>query len=314
VCTFNRAELLPRLLERLAAEAAGAAAEIAVVDNASTDRTREVVETAAVAAPDVQIEYVLEPEQGLSRARNTGVAATSGEILVFIDDDALPDAGWLAAHSSGFADERIGAVGGPIRLDFDGHARPSWLTGAFEQLLGAYDLGPDRIDYGDAAHHTPSGGNMSFRRRALAEVGLFDVDLGRRGDTFLAGEEYELAHRLFRAGWRARHEPHASVAHVISADRLEIGYFRRRLRTNVTTGAMLASKGLEAPSTRRQLRLAAAGAARDAAAILSSRKTGDRLFHALRLEARMLTAYRILSAPFRRARTRTRASWRSSGP
>jgi GT2 family glycosyltransferase len=222
---------------------------------------------------------------GLSRARNRGVADSRCELVVFIDDDALPEQGWLEAHRSAFVDERVGAAGGPIRLSFEGRERPRWLTASFEPLLGAYDLGPAALRYGEHGHDTPSGGNMSFRRSALEQVGPFDIGLGRRGVALLAGEEYELSYRLLRAGWEAVYEPRAAVVHLIDAERMRVGYFRRRMHSNVATGAALAERGFAAPSRYWQARHLGVNLMREGARTLLSARHGDRLYHALRVEA-----------------------------
>jgi glycosyltransferase involved in cell wall biosynthesis len=285
VCTRNRAHLLPRLLDRLAEQAGSTSTEILVVDNGSTDDTAEVV-----ARADLGVSYVFEAEPGLSRARNRGIRESHGEVVLFIDDDALPLPGWLDAHRRAFEDATVGAVGGPIALSFEGQNRPRWLTEAFEQLLGAYDLGPDAIIYGEHGYDTLSGGNMSFRRRMLDEVGLFDVALGRRDEALLAGEEYELTYRLLRAGWKAVYEPRAAVVHLVVADRLRVAYFRSRLRSNVVTGALLAERGFVLPGHYARARHLVANLVRDGSRVFLSAKNGDRLYHALRVEAHLLGA------------------------
>ncbi|MBN2491838.1 MAG: glycosyltransferase family 2 protein [Planctomycetes bacterium] len=111
VITRNRCAYLSRCLEAML-RVDRAPDEILVVDNGSTDATREVVERWSAVRP---IRYILEPALGVARARNAGSRAARGEILAFLDDDAVPTAGWLAALEHAFLKSRtIGIVGGAI--------------------------------------------------------------------------------------------------------------------------------------------------------------------------------------------------------
>lgn len=98
ICTYNRAELLRETLQALPRLHGIGKAEIVIVDNRSTDHTRSVSEYFIKAFQGrIAVRYVYEPRQGLSVARNTGVRAARGEIAAFLDDDAIPEAGWLSA-------------------------------------------------------------------------------------------------------------------------------------------------------------------------------------------------------------------------
>src|SRR6058998_2359990 len=120
----RRARLIP-LLERLIPQAADVGADILVVDNGSSDGTVEAVR--ALAGDTVRC--IVEPGAGATRARNAGARAARGEVAAFIDDDALPRPGWLAALLDPFSDARIGCVGGRVRLRFEG-AAPAWINDA----------------------------------------------------------------------------------------------------------------------------------------------------------------------------------------
>ena len=89
--TFNRAEILREALISLAKQTR-LPEEVVIVDNNSSDNTKEVAESFS---PQLNIKYVMERTQGTSTARNTGIKSASGDIIAFIDDDCLADREWL---------------------------------------------------------------------------------------------------------------------------------------------------------------------------------------------------------------------------
>jgi glycosyltransferase involved in cell wall biosynthesis len=300
ICTYNRAELLPRLLRTVARELEGTQSELVVVDNASTDSTQDVLAELCASIPDLLV--VVEPTPGLSRARNTGVSRSTGEIVLFLDDDAVPQPGWVEQHLSPYRNDAAGdvaAVGGRIELLFEVEARPAWLSSRFDAMLGAYDLGDEERPYDDGLS-TPPGGNMSFRRAALDDVGAFDPSLGRLGDVLAAGEEFELMHRMFRRGWRAVYNPRALVLHVVPPERLRPRYFRSRLLENWRSSERLGQFD-EVPRWR-SVRSVVRSAAYDAARTVTARSTADRVYHLLRVEAH-LRYLASAARPHRRAAT-----------
>jgi GT2 family glycosyltransferase len=177
--------------------------------------------------------------QGLSGARNTAVAAATGDVVVFLDDDAAARPGWLRALLAPYAEPDVVAVGGVAHPRFpDG--RPALLpaggagadaTGELDWIVGCTYTGqPVRR----AEVRNLMGCNMSVRRAVFAEVGGFAEDLGRIGRNPLGCEETELCIRVRqayrRAGREARivFEPAAQVDHRVSADRVRWAYLRRR--------------------------------------------------------------------------------------
>ena len=222
--TRNRRGRLIPLLERLIPQAADVGADILVVDNGSSDGTVEAVRALA----GDRVRCIVEPGAGATRARNAGARAARGEVAAFIDDDALPRPGWLAALLGPFSDGRVGCVGGRVRLRFEG-AGPAWINDALAAYLAAYDLGDEPVDLATRPRHeAPRGLNMAVRRRALLEVGGFDVRLGPRGSRPSVGEESELCLRLLGRGYGVRYDPRAEVEHLVDPARLDAAWFLRR--------------------------------------------------------------------------------------
>jgi len=123
--TRNRRATLAALLDRVDPQATAAGAEVVVVDNGSTDGTPELLRPLEAQG---QLRVVREPTPGATRARNAGARAARGDVLAFVDDDALPADGWLAALLAPFANPRVAAAGGRVSLRFAG--APSTAEGA----------------------------------------------------------------------------------------------------------------------------------------------------------------------------------------
>src|SRR5262245_28178236 len=142
ICTYNRAGLLGRALDSALTQTLPRDEfEILIIDNGSTDGTRQVV--AAYQARTPNLRYVLEPQPGIAHARNRAAAEALGEYLAFLDDDAWADAKWLAelTHPLGSQDPRPACVVGPVELVWEGR-RPDWFPQKHEPLLCGYDMGP----------------------------------------------------------------------------------------------------------------------------------------------------------------------------
>jgi glycosyltransferase involved in cell wall biosynthesis len=227
LCTFNRCTILPKVLDSLAAQLFSEAVswEVIVVDNNSNDQTRAIVEVYCEKYP-ARYRYVFEQQQGLSRARNTGIRVAQGEIIAFIDDDVIAERTWLQSLTGSFDDVQWAGAGGRVAPPMD-FRPPYWLTIGGEMDLGGalalFDLGDLPIEMKRA----PYGANMAFRKTMFDKHGTFRVDLGRCGTSLLSGEDTEFGKRLMAADERLRYEPSAVVHHPVPAERLSKMYFRR---------------------------------------------------------------------------------------
>ncbi len=224
ICTHNRDMYLGAAIDSLLAQEA-TALEVIVVDNGSTDRTREVVELKS----HPRLKYVFEPVLGLSVARNTGAKASRGEIIAYLDDDAVASDRWLQVLSTAYANnEKLAIAGGKVTLLWpEGIQAPSWLSPGLAGNLGAYDLGNQMLLI-DRPGLTPRGLNYSLRRSFLAEIGGFDPQLGRVGKNLLSNEELQMTELALQAGWQVAYLPDALVAHNVSPERLNRSWFLRR--------------------------------------------------------------------------------------
>lgn len=222
--TRDRRESVLRTLRSIAPQLRSGD-ELLVVDNGSNDGTdaavRSWIETHCPSA-----KLIVEPNGGTSQARNTAVSASSAPVVCFLDDDATPDPGWLEAVRTAWerASPQTAAIGGPIRPEWHGGERPSWLPDHLLWIITALDLGSERHLL---KQQRIWGANMSLRVDAVRAVGGFDLTLGPRpGVAFGRDEEEDLQNRLQAHGFEIWWEPQVAVHHHLPATRLEPAYFK----------------------------------------------------------------------------------------
>lgn len=226
ICTHNRAQYLGAAIDSLLAQTLGDA-EVIVVDNASTDATAEVVQARL---SDPRVQYVYEATLGLSTARNTGAKAAKGDILAYLDDDAVASPEWLASLLEVYLrNDKVAIAGGKVTLLWPPGVQhpPVWLSDDLASGLGAYDLG-DQLRYIKNPGLTPRGLNYSLRKTFLDSVGGFDVNLGRVGKNLLSNEELHMTQLALKQGWHVVYVPQALAAHNVSPARLKPGWFLSR--------------------------------------------------------------------------------------
>lgn len=222
VCTHDRPADLERCLTGLARSCR--AVEVVVVDSASDPPVESIVAAREAELP--MLRYVYEPRPGLSPARNRGVAETSGDVVAFVDDDAIPAPGWADEILATFERPRVGCAGGECVPRFEA-ARPDWLSDALLSFAGITSFGgPARRARSRA--EWPFGANLAFRREALTAAGAFSPELGRVGDSLLSYEDTAMVERVIAAGWEVWLRPTAVVEHTVGAERCRSSYYWRR--------------------------------------------------------------------------------------
>ncbi|MGL4543290.1 MAG: glycosyltransferase family 2 protein, partial [Polymorphobacter sp.] len=201
VCTRNRASALGACLAAIAAIRTAARWELVIVDNGSTDTTPAVIAAFAAQAA-FAVRAVVQPVPGLSNARNAGVAAARGDLLLFTDDDCYVDPGIIDATIAAFGDASVGFASGRVRL-FDPADFPVTINESCTPLRF-----PARRFLPAGA---VKGANLAFRRSVIDAIGPFDPLFG--SGAWFASEDADAAMRASLAGWDGVYDPAIVVWH-----------------------------------------------------------------------------------------------------
>lgn len=219
IATFNRCGLLEETLLSLASAlqlvTRTLQVEVLIVDNNSSDRTYQIAES--FRGKIENLVYLKEEQQGLSFARNAGIAAAKGDIVVFLDDDVEVESGWIMELIEPFSNNGVGVVGGRV-VAYGQRELPAWLPREYGYLVSVFDPCDEPCEV-----ETVMGANFAIRRKCFQSSGVFDVALGRKGKKLLGGEEVELFSRIRKSGYSVRYTPRATVYHKI-ADKLKREY------------------------------------------------------------------------------------------
>ncbi len=185
--------------------------EVIVVNGPSSDNTASIL---------AQYEHLIKVENcpiaNLSVSRNIGIQASAGEIVAFIDDDAIPTATWLDELLSLYSDDTVGGVGGKVidGADFTTIQNQNVVIDMYGVPLGSFDYPQDYNDSNGEYFNIMIGCNCSFRRTALIEVDGFDEYYEYFHD------ESDLAVRIIKKGYKILHHPNAAIHHAYAASDL----------------------------------------------------------------------------------------------
>ena len=226
-CTYNREKYIFNAMESIALqEYSRAQYEIVLINNNSTDKTEELCNAFQEKYPDIHFNYCVEKQQGLSYARNRGVQESRGELLVYVDDDATVCPDYLKAYDDFFnAYPNELAAGGPVTPYYE-VPPPKWISHYTEALLtGCLYNGEKLIPFKNGMY--PIGCNTCFRTEVFEKFGLFNVELGRKGNGLIGAEEKDFFSRLFAAKKKVWYVPRAGIYHYIPAQKLTEAHFKK---------------------------------------------------------------------------------------
>lgn len=224
--THNGADTLPRTLAAFAALAEPRGGwKLVLADNASTDATTQVIDGFRERLP---LDYVQEPRLGKAFALNTAIERAEGDLVVFTDDDVIPEADWLVQWRR-IADEYpdFGVFGGAIVPEF-ARPPPAWLAPTSWPIVLYTATKQGRPDGAMAAGEMDVyGPNMAVRADMLARGLRFDTRL-MVGQSALLGDETDLVDRAVEQGARVGFAASARVRHIVEADQVSLKWMLRR--------------------------------------------------------------------------------------
>lgn len=202
ICTWNRADHLESCLEQLRRRRYPKM-EVIVVNGPSTDHTERVLERFR---PEIKL--CRNPAPNLCISRNLGIQAAAGDVIAFLDDDAMAHPDWLWEALAAFDDPLTAAVGGQTLRLFD--EMVEFSNGLLTDTAYPWPVQPHPGNHHTGAGelwNTVTGNNCLFRRSALISVGGFDERIAYSHD------EADVVLRFARRGFRTRHRPLALVHH-----------------------------------------------------------------------------------------------------
>lgn len=208
ICTRNRAEMLKKTLlafQRVVIPQ-DMQVEMILVDNGSSDHTKEVIDSAK--HPQMAVRGLTVSVPGKSRALNAAIASAAGEVLLFTDDDVEPASNWIENMARPLLEMRSDAVTGSVSLGEE--LRRPWLStfhGVFLAWTTPAECSPDLI-----------GASMGIRRSVFDVIGPFDENLGPGASGF--GEEALLCRQIRELGLRIHPVHDSQVVHHPEASRL----------------------------------------------------------------------------------------------
>jgi len=224
LCTFNRCDLLANALESLARSVlpTGVDWDVLVVDNKSTDRTRDVIQSFCDRYPG-RFRYLFEPQAGKSYALNSGIREANSDLLAFTDDDVVVEPTWLRNVTAAL-DGSWAGVGG--RILPEPFSPPNWIPAGDPHALAPLAVFTPDIKAGPM-DQPPYGANMAYDRRVFEKYGGFRTDLGPKAGSKnpQKSEDSEFGQRVLAAGERLRYEPSAVVYHTVPPHRVQKKYF-----------------------------------------------------------------------------------------
>jgi glycosyltransferase involved in cell wall biosynthesis len=233
ICTRNRARKLATLIQCLGSQRDIEKLnwEIIIVDNNSTDNTKEVA-YAFSEGSNLRINYIFEPRTGLSYARNIGILVSKGSYILFIDDDVLIPKEFVSNVLFGVQEFPEFHIFG-FRVLADWHEttkKPLWINfkkpfNLVQSFLPTHDLGKEPLQYPNRYSRNPIGAAFLIKKEIIENLGPFREDLGA-GQSGLC-EDTEFFWYAILKGYKILYWPYAAIYHPVLPDRPTLNYLHK---------------------------------------------------------------------------------------
>ncbi|MGD9580795.1 MAG: glycosyltransferase [Vampirovibrionia bacterium] len=236
ICTYNRSAFLEKLLDSLTKMSLSQELfELIIVDNASTDNTKELSERYKPYFKNFIYHY--EKQQGLSYARNTGIDISNGNVIAYIDDDATVNIEWgeNVYNIYNTMTPQPAALGGKILPDWE-IERPSWYPDELLSYVSCVNNGPEPKTI---TSNRIYGCNSIYLKEKLIQYGKFDPKLGRVENKQFTHEEKHLLHKMEENNEVIFYHPDIITYHFIPKERSTYKYLVERAIGSGISGAIL---------------------------------------------------------------------------
>ncbi len=227
ICSYNRASYINDALTSLYCQSAGLNSfEVIIVDNNSTDNTKEVYTAWRQTNNNGHFTFISETKQGASFARNTGATIAKGEWVCFMDDDAVATPNYVENILKHIQDK-------PDAVGFGGRiipkyipAEPKWMSYYVSSLVGNFNYAPIACAFENGKY--PLESNMIVKKSVYEQIGGFNVNLpGVVGTLRIGGEGKELFYKILALGHIIYYDPAICVHHVVEVKKLTSEYMYR---------------------------------------------------------------------------------------
>ena len=227
ICSYNRASYISDALTSLYNQSSGLDNfEVIIVDNNSTDNTKEVYAIWRQTNTNGQFTFISETKQGASFARNTGATIAKGEWVCFMDDDAVATTNYVENILKHIQNK-------PDAVGFGGRiipkyipSEPKWMSYYVSSLVGNFDYAPIACAFENGKY--PLESNMIVKKSVYDQIGGFNVNLpGVVGTLRIGGEGKELFYKILALGHIIYYDPAICVHHVVEVKKLTSEYMYR---------------------------------------------------------------------------------------
>lgn len=214
ICTYNRVDFLMMNINELLPQLVPGHSVITVVDNNSEDGTNEYMHSLIKTHPSIR--YLIEKQQGLSRARNKGWEESEYEWIFYIDDDCKPES-TLVREALVLTETHpeFDALGGPIESIFI-DSPPAWLPDGF----GNFSIPAEKVI--PLPQGYLRGGCFLVKRSVLSRLNGFNPSLGMTGNTMQYSEELEFQFRMRKSGYQIGYAPTLRMPHFVRTEKVNL--------------------------------------------------------------------------------------------